>query len=390
MFNPNKMAKWIVGSLLAASSLAAGNLKPNGCDGPTLCPSFPVADRCSECNKVWHVDVGILYEQLGVPEMSPGRAYSPVYQNPTAAQTGATPPYGSYVDQTTIDLLANYDYSVGVTASLGHLLRHDNWYVGATFDWLSANLGKTYQDENFLYTYPATFALQTTVYSEIDFGGSYYWDKLNFTANADFYQLNVFLSRGSYHSCAFSYEPFVGVQALWFNNNYKVKLSGSSNTSVNGVFSVEKNQKNWGAGPMFGMNGEYSIAKGVSLFSDSSVGVLLGESDYTYTTLVPAENDVPENRFAKNKGNMTNVVYVPVRTILGIKLSTYCINDTQYLALKIGYDAQAVLSPTTRNRLDQGFQISTNNENTYTYVQLMNITNSITRTGLFVDLEWSF
>lgn len=384
MYKQSKIAKWFGLAIVAFSSISAANLKPNGCDGPTLCPSFPIADRCSECDRTWHVDVGLLYQQPGFSNMSPGFGYQPVFQNPTSANQSS-----SFVDQTSCMLQAAYNYTLGVTASLGHLITHDKWFLGANFDWLGASINRVYEDDNFVYRVPSEFSFQAMVFGELNYPYGA-WGKITYKANTDIYMFNVFLSRGSYHSNRFSYEPFAGVEALWFTNNQEGAYQQPDNPVANSVFRLTKKQNNWGVGPMFGMNAEYNIAKGISIFSDSNVGVLYGENNYNVTTYVSAGADIPEDRTVINKGNTNAVVYVPVRTILGVKLSTYCVNETHYIAIKIGYDAGAVLSPSNYYNYQQGWEVPFDQDNAYGFSQLIPVSNNLIKTGLYVDLLWDF
>lgn len=393
MLKQKKIAGMFGVMMIALTSLSANNMKPNGCDGPVLCPSFPVIDNCSKCCYTWHVDIGLLYQQPGFANMSPGLAYQPFFQDPP--QRAANDDTYTWTNQTSVMLEAQYDYTAGVTVGLGYLLAHDNWYAGISFDYLGASTSSIYNDSNQQYRPSSDFAFQTMVGGETVFSEQA-WGKIAYSANTDIYVLGVMLSRGSYHSNRFSYEPFAGIKALWFDNNQTKKYQESTNTLDTSQHTLKTKQNNWGAGLMFGMNGEYHITSAISLFSDSSIGLLYGENDYQIQTLVTAGNDIPSDRNQTTSGRVKNVVYAPIRSNLGIKLSSYFMEERHYVALKVGYDIQAVLSSSNKTRLDQGWQqnrTSTDDDVITTptaFSQLYNISNDMFLSGLNLTFVWDF
>jgi hypothetical protein len=395
MLKQKKIAGILGVMMIALTSLSASNVKPNGCDGPVLCPSFPVINNCSKCCYTWDVDIGLLYQQPGFANMSPGYAYQPIFQNPP--QRANRDASLVWVDQTSKMIEAQYDYTAGLTVGLGYLLKHDNWYVGLNFDYLGASTSKVYQDSNTKYRPSSDFAFQAMAGGELNYPYGT-WGNINYKANTDIYVLGAVLSRGSYHSNTFSYEPFAGVKALWFDNNQTKKYQSPDNPNANSQYILSTTQDNWGVGPMFGVNGEYHIISGISIFTDSSVGVLYGKNSYSAKTFVSLGADIETDRNVTNSGNIKNVVYVPVRTVLGFKLSSYFLEESHYVALKIGYDVQAVLSTSNKTRLEQGWEAQRTNADVGADVsatpiavsQVINISNDMFLSGLNLTFVWNF
>lgn len=383
MLKQKKVAGMLGVMMVALGSLSASNVKPNGCEGPVLCPIQPIADRCEDCCYSWQVDIGLLYQQPGFAYMNSGIAYQPVFQNPTSGGLAT-----AFIDQTVTLLDEQYDYSVGLTVGIGRTLKHDNWFVGVNFDWLNATGSSVHNDDNLLYRPSSDFPLN--ILEQTDFlvaDGSF--GKVVYSANTNIYELNVRLSRGSYNTNCYSLEPYAGVKALWFNNSQTKKYQEPS-ADINSRVSLKSTQDNWGAGIMFGMNGEYSIVEGFSIFSDSNVGVLYGQVKYNMLAVVTAEsagsNIFTEDRDLTNNGKMDTVTYVPVRSILGVKFSKYFLDKTHHVALKVGYDARAVLS-TSKDVLVSQNWFPTGD---FATTQVKNIDNSFSMSGLYIDLCWGF
>ena len=65
----------------------------------------------------------------------------------------------------------------------------------------------------------------------------------------------------------------------------------------------------------------------------------------------------------------TQQYFVPIRTILGVKLGTYCLQDEHYVAVKVGYDARYVFAYPALYKYGGG---------------------SIAMNGLYVNFIWDF
>ncbi|MCH9621123.1 MAG: hypothetical protein S4CHLAM20_05390 [Chlamydiia bacterium] len=348
--NLKNMTKSLIAMVCATSALFGSEemaVRLNGCKGPVLCSSFPLATPEEDCCQLWHVDAGLLYQQPGFADMNAGEAYQ--------TQFAVTDAAGAFVDQTIYKLYQCFDYELGLTVSLGHLSKHDYWYFGARFDWMSTSTGtKTFDDVNREYKAVPGFdtdVLPLTIFSLTDV-----WTKVNYNANVDFYSLDVMLSRGAYLSRCYSFEPFAGVKVVWFDNKQVVNYFNSTIFTAGNYGIYDVKQQNWGAGVMFGFNGEYHITEGISLFSDSDVAVLYGESKETAKSIITkggatgTGSTITTDRVITAKNDLDCQYFVPVRSILGVKLATYCLDDQHYLAVKLGYDARSIISYTNTSR----------------------------------------
>lgn len=361
----NNIIKFTSGLLLTSSLLFAEDSRGrDDCKGPVLCPIAPMEQRMDCCNR-FHVDIGLLYEQPVFSFMMPGAEGH--YELPPIDPNALDPS-----NETADWLFQCFDYSLGLTASLGYFMDHDSWYLGANFDWLSSSLYKRYNlndesDNVDLQNIPEFYGTE-------DYNDNYYgihelqdefFRSLNYSAKFNFYSFNVLLSRGSYHSPTYSLEPYAAINAIWFDNYQKTNYFNEENTGYS-----EIHKKNWGAGPMFGVDGEYYFSCAFSLFMDSSISLLYGESSsFVDTDYILYDNDahteLDEHYFTTENRKTYCQYFVPVRSILGVQFSKFCFEDSHYLAIKLGFDVRMVLS---YPEIDRGFAMS----------------------GLYTNLIWNF
>lgn len=377
--------KSVIMTMLATTSLIASDrssIKPNGCKGPILCPTQPIVNGCEDCRCSWQVDIGVLYQQLGFAYTNSGIGYQPVFQDPTLPNALA------FENQVVSVLREKYNYSAGLTVGLGRVLNHDDWCFQVNFNWLSASINAAHNSEGVQYRPSSDFPVYLFNHSDFPLESGYF-QKIAYISNANIYDLNIQLSRGSYQSDSYSLEPFTGVKALWFDNKQNKKYQEPSTTTTSRV-SFDSKQNNWGVGPVFGGKGEYNIAEGFCIFSDNSIGILYGEGSYkatsTLTSNSSGNSDFPKDRVVTNPEYMDGVIYVPLRTILGLKFSRYYMNKSHYLAVKIGYDLRAVLSPSKEAIVSQ---IIAPNNDSVTNIQVINIENGFYASGLFFSLTWN-
>jgi hypothetical protein len=321
--------------------------KPNGCTGPVLCTQNPML-MSNACDASWQFEIGLIYEQAKFAEMHPGYAYTPVVINTS-----------TFTDVDVVKLEQTFDYNVGLLLSLGSYLPHDNWYAEVHFDWLSSSKTATYKKPGSVYLPSDDFNNNVM----LGLAPNSYFDSVDYKASMKFYTLDFTLSRGSYISSSFAFEPTFGVEVLWISTSQNMSYPLHDDQTAAALFNDKQN--NWGAGPRFGFNGLYHIVQELYFFCDNSVAVLLGEARYNNTSMLTAGDTIGVNQTVGLSITEATQYYIPVRSIIGIKLAKYCLDEKHYLALKVGYDARAVISATSDSK---GFVAG----------------------GLYLNAEWSF
>lgn len=330
----------LLATIVQVSLLQAGEPKaPPCCKGPVLCPISPLYTG-SDCNRHIHLDLGLLYQQPKFFGMNAGTLYTPAFEYSDVESED--PPI-----QTIKDLNECLPYAIGLTVSAGKYLEHDNWYVGGRFDYLSSNAYSLYDDtDQPTYVYAANANVSQTVTSGTDWDWTEdTFDKITYTAFMDIYVLDLLLSRGSYHSKSFAYEPFIGVKALWFKTNQMTSNYVLATNIINYI-TWKETQNNWGVGPMFGFNGIYHFTCNLAIFSDSDIALLYGEArNRNISTLVGSDSSQAEsNQVVNHADNVDCQYFIPVRSVIGLQISDYFYSSKHYVALKIGYDIRSVIA----------------------------------------------
>jgi hypothetical protein len=341
MLNRKNVAALLGMMVISFTTLTAStdmNVKVNGCKGPVLCSNFPVLGGGESCQRTYHVDAGLLFQQPGFSGMMAGTAYQPLFvQNDTTSTT--------FANQTVTNLIQCFDYDAGLTVSLGYMTDHDEWLVGARFDWLSSNYtAATYDETDVKYKANPNFDIDVLKGSGFSVTANN-WEKIDYYAGFELFSLDVMMSRGAFVSRCYSIEPFAGVKAAWFNTKQVAKYSSTTYFSNGNKAIYDEEFNNWAAGPMFGLNGEYNVTHGIAIFSDNDVAVLLGEAHRVRaSTLTRGGSIVITDRTSTDVADYTCQYYVPVRSVIGVKFSRYCLEDEHYIAVKVGYDARAFLT----------------------------------------------
>ena len=138
--------------VIAAGSLSAESVHPNGCKGPDLCTSNPVIDSCG-----WSFNVGLIAEQMRITNTDVA-----FYTGTSGEGTAASPSTQRFIKSTQFDL------DVGLRIGVGYEFNHDDWRAAAEFEWLHSK--GTFNDKvdsgNFRVTHiPDIFDLVQTVCS---------------------------------------------------------------------------------------------------------------------------------------------------------------------------------------------------------------------------------
>ncbi len=358
----NKMAAALLGMTLSLTAISAADeeyveskmsRKPNGCTGPTLCSTNAMLKN-NACDANWKVQIGLIYEQARFAQMHPGTAYVPSNIYDTSAD---------WADVSVKPIEATFDYDVGLLVGLGYYMDHDNWYAEVHFDWLNSKKKTTYNQPGTVYDVNEN--VNSLVYTGIT--GPYSFDSIAYEANMNFYTLDISLSRGAWLSKCFSFEYGMGIEALWFDTKQAETATPVSGAPLNvaNVITYQSKQENWGVGPRVMLNGMYHIVQELYFFMDNSIGVLYGEATNNETSGIAAGGTVDAARTVTGKTYYSMQYYVPVRSVIGVKFAKYCLEEKHYVALKVGYDARAVISATNPNK---GFVAN----------------------GLFLQGEWTF
>lgn len=359
-----------IAPLMGATTMS---VKPNGCKGPSLCGAAPVIDGCG-----WHLDIGLLLEQMRV-----GNANFFYEHGGLTSETGA-----SWNNPFRTDDMCNMTFNIeaGVKAGIGYYSVHDDWEVNASFEWLYSKA--ILNADTASGTFQPTYNIDLSYGDDQDTTLSFHQGNSNLSVN--YYLLDITLSKGSYFSDHFSFEPLAGVKVSWIGYNGALSLKDNQNTATSipsNVSWLRRNVTNfWGIGPMIGLNANYHMFVGWSIFSHTNVAVLLGETKIKDGVGFVTIEKYP---FDSVTYSILNTLTPTIRSIVGLQYDMDMFEETQHLKLRFGFDGRWYYNqfPTVDRRAkripsETGIVLSTNS--------CVYEGNAFGMIGFLLDLGWDY
>lgn len=316
----NIKSRAVFGSaVLLAGSLFADHTYPNGCKGPELCHSFPVVESCA-----LSVEVGAIVEQMRLSNTDVIQV-----EIDGGAGTAASPSTEKKI------LFTDFNLGAGVRVGVGSTFDHDEWRARAQFEWISQTGSQNVSlDDGYM------LPTHNTRYNDLSNTALPLFQKADTSLSVDYYLVDLLLSRGSYFSSHFSYEPFAGLKVAVINYEKKNSFSNATSTSASAANTSWLNRawtKFWGVGPMFGLNSDYFVCGGWSVFSSSNLAVLLGKTQIRDYIGYVTTQTTPTSEYTR-VGN--DVLTPTLRTILGLKYCQKVFEDKNHFAFRIGFDGR--------------------------------------------------
>ncbi len=353
MIKKEKIIGVLIAMLVTLNPLSAEDIKLNGCKGPTLCTDLPLVESCG-----FYFNVGLIYEQMRVSNTMV--AYD-VVQGPASGGTASDP--------TTTHNMYNLAFNMepGFKFGIGYEHGHDAWQVNASFEWLRSQGGFSQEVQ-----------IPTVLKASYDDESSSYLNGHS-TLDIDYFLLDVYLSRGSFISKQYTLEPTAGFKATWLYYDTDTKFTEDQATSNPLAESQAQSYASkvdfWGVGPMIGLNSNYHMCAGWSIFALSDFSILFGESVLNYydgrvtIELLPGETKV---------ATTLQVLCPTIRGVLGLQYERYTMCESQHLALRAGFDGRVYFNqyPVTYR---SGATTPAIIEN-----------GAFGMVGLLLDLGWSF
>ena len=365
--------------MFGAAELSADTIKPNGCKGPTLCDSSPIIEGCG-----WHIDIGVIIEQMRISNSAmyyshaDGSSTAPTWDNPTR-----------------IDRVVNTDFDMdaGIRVGVGYnAAEHDDWNVNVDFEWISGIGSASSSSSGVSSQAQATESYRPlnhpTVFRDADTLLAFY--EANASLSVDYYLLDVALSRGSYFSDRFSFEPFAGLKAAWINYNSSLRLMNDLNTSDDLLTTESWLRRSvvefWGVGPMVGMHANHHLFVGWSIFASSNFAVLFGEANMADGTGIVTIEKYPHSQKVKD---LITVLCPTIRTIIGLQYDMDFFKETQHLKFRAGFDARYYFNqyPVADRQTDR---INTVDDPALDSYANITENNSFGMVGLILDLGWDY
>lgn len=223
----------------------------------------------------------------------------------------------------------HFDWDCGFRVGLGYNLPHDGWDVVAGWTWfqntatgsVSRNQGRVLAANPFD---PAE--------ADVSEGYTSSNSKLNIKLNL----IDLDLGREFFVSKWMTLRPFMGLRTGWINqtmtSNYRVPVTP---TAYRGIFAKGKNNY-WGLGLHSGLDTQWGLGAGFSLFGNGAVSILNGffqVSEYETTQYANgAHNDNLSN------GDSFRIGRVIAELAMGLRWETLFANDHCHFEIQAGWE----------------------------------------------------
>ena len=164
--------------------------------------------------------------------------------------------------------------------------------------------------------------------------------------------LDAVLSRSFFISPKLSFDPSIGIKALWVKQTFSSHYSGGqpflehiySNTmlglSGNNV-KIQSITKTWGIGPSFDAGSKWHLGKGFGVIGTAQGAILYGNMKNDYSSSYSGFED----NTISMKNNYKKIRPV-VSSMLGLSYSTYLNQMKQHLEIGLAYENMYIFSTT--------------------------------------------
>ncbi len=222
----------------------------------------------------------------------------------------------------------HFDWDSGFRVGLGYNLPHDGWDLVAGWTWFQNTAkGHTSSGSGAVFSAnPYDLAEQSVDY----FSSSY--AHLNLKLN----MIDLDLGREFFVSKWMTIRPFMGLRTTWvnqrFNANYNDPIPASSVAS----FSSKATNKYWGIGIHSGMNTQWGLGAGFSLYGNAAFSILNGffkVKDYEATQYTNGTHN-------DNIGNIDSfrVGRVISELAMGLRWDTMFADDRCHFGIQGGWE----------------------------------------------------
>lgn len=168
----------------------------------------------------------------------------------------------------------NFDWDLGFRVGLGWRTNHDNWDL--YFTWTRIHTAAhSHRHSNSNKSLFPVFADNTFASSSCDSASAHLHIHLN--------ALDLEMGRNFFVGKHLSLRPHVGFENLWLSQHYNTHYSGLPAQSD--AFNEVRFRNNyWGFGIRSGIDSQWDIRWGISIFSDIAFALLYGDFDLKRTT----------------------------------------------------------------------------------------------------------
>lgn len=387
--NMKKIALFALPFALASSALTAGEMsdrtkrlegqmkdvRGNNPTGKPGAVTAPLGVNLQNSNG-WFFTVNAMYWQANIA-------------NNDFAQTDASIDRvsGSLLPSVGKEIQADYNWDWGFRFGVGKLFKHDNWDLAARYTFFDATTSSKIGFSDNSVVLP-TRGQSSIVGSPNSFG---FATDARAQGSINFQSVDLTLGRAYYVSRDLSFHPNWGLQATFLDSKESIEYSGGDqfgttlglnglttdpNYPLNANVKVIDNSKFWAIGPRVGVDAQFHVSEGVSIYTNLATSLLYADQELRHKDIYSANVDV-------NKINVLSRFHQFVPTIdalIGLRYDGYFNNDAQHLGIGLGWEIQYLF-----NAIQRG--VHGNSGRPYGSAT---ISKDFSTQGLTIDLRFDF
>ena len=237
----------------------------------------------------------------------------------------------------------DWDYNPGMRVGIGFYLDHDCWNVDFNWTWVNiTNYENAYSGSSTGILVPQLLLGDTT-------GGP---DISNKTAGAkwdsSYNTLDLKLAKPYYVSRYVVFSPHFGVRAAWIDQHFSVDYAGSLGGAVRAIHHSDNDM--WGFGVRTGLNTDWMLGKGWSLFGNAAASILFSKysvEQHLQYGAAPLKGFDLDHDFYQNTPNF--------ELALGIAWGQYFNKNKYHVGLRAAYEFHEWISLNNIRKFSNGF-----------------------------------
>ena len=252
----------------------------------------------------------------------------------------------------------SFQWDWGFKVGVGYNFEHDGWDANAQYTYFDTSASTSSNPGSNSYTVPLVgwAALPEGVGGDEFF---VYSDNATGLSDLEFDVVDLMLGRNYFMSKYLSMKPSFGLKATWIKFNKEARFTGGSSNENSpelgfnlgdATIYVKDRSNYWGMGPATGVDTNWYLGCGFSIYGNASGSLLFGRYQVWHR-----ESSTITDRSDKTIDLDANVhAFVPVVDLnLGLAYGTYVANKEQYVEFSLGYECTYYWNATQCLDVDQ-------------------------------------
>lgn len=233
-------------------------------------------------------------------------------------------------------------WDIGSRVGIGYVIPHDGWDIDLT--WLHFN---TESHRKALHSSSNRFIFPTLAPSSDPIANINYCRKANGRWKLYFNQLDLDLGRDFFVSRWLTLRPHGGLRADWLRQNLNVNYKNFDNgLATPNKVKIRYHDRWRGIGLEGGLDTQWGLGGGWSIFSDISAAILYGRhkirlTDKDKPPVVGSSNgasSLPHGNFARVKERLRRIAHPILDLALGLRWDKKFDNDRFHIGLQAGWE----------------------------------------------------